>query len=201
MNRLLKVVCVVAVVWLSQLTLAQAEERKEDHDALRALLTKAAEALNSRNLDSVADSLHPGFTAITVDNQKLVGLDAFKTYFNGLFDGPQAMLTKMEVKPVADELTRFLGENTGVTYGTSEDTFHFKDGETRTMKIRWSAVVAKDADRWKLVSIHFSPNLLDNPMLEAAKDYGKKFSLIAGVGGLIVGAILMLLLRRRPQPA
>ena len=66
---------------------------------------------------------------ITVDNQKLVGLDALKKYYAALFDGPNAMLAKMEVKPVADELTRFVGDTTGVVYGVSDDTYTFQDGE------------------------------------------------------------------------
>ncbi len=70
--------------------------------------------------------LHPGFTIITVDNQKLVGLDTVKKYYAALFDGPNAMLAKLEAKPVADELTRFLGDTTGVVYGVSDDTYTFR---------------------------------------------------------------------------
>jgi hypothetical protein len=147
----------------------------------------------------MAGSVHPGITVITVDNQKLVGLDAVKKYYAALFDGPNALLTKMEVKPVADEITQFLGETTGVVYGVSEDTYQFKDGETRTMNTRWSATVAREGDAWKLVNAHLSSNLLDNPMIDAAKAQAQKFAGIAGVIGLVVGALLMMLLRRRPK--
>lgn len=178
---------------------APAEERKADHDALRAILAKSADALNTRKLDSVAGLLHPGFTVITVDNQKLVGLDALKKYYANLFDGPNALLTRLEVKPVADELTRFVSDTSGVVYGESDDTYNFRDGDVRTMKTRWSAVVQKDGDAWKLVNVHFSANLLDNPMLDAAKGYAKRMMWIAGIVGLAIGALLMLLLRRRPR--
>jgi len=194
--------CAVAAIVATGVALAQApqvEERKQDHDALRALLAKATQALNTRTLDSMAGALHPGFTIITVDNQKIVGLDALKKYYASLFDGPNAVLTKLEAKPVADELTRFVDDTTGVVYGASDDTYVFKDGETRTMKTRWSATVAKDGDAWKLVNVHFSANAFDNPLLDAAKAYAQKMAIIAGVVGLVVGALLMALLRRRPR--
>jgi uncharacterized protein (TIGR02246 family) len=192
----------VLALWAANVAFAQTappEERKADHDALRAILAKSADALNTRKLDSIADLLHPGFTVITVDNQKLVGVDALKKYYAGLFDGPNAMLAKLEVKPVADELTRFVSDSSGVVYGVSDDTYTFRDGDVRTMKTRWSAVVQKDGDAWKLVNVHFSANLLDNPMLDAAKGYAQRLMWIAGVVGLVLGALLMLMLRRRPR--
>lgn len=202
MSRNRCMACVVAVVVASSIASAQTppiEERKADHDALRELLVKSSQALNTRNLDSMAGALYPGFTVITVDNQKLVGLDALKKYYSGLFDGPNAVLAKLETKPVADELTQFLDETTGVVYGASDDTYIFKDGDTRTMKSRWSAVVAKDGSVWKVVNVHFSVNLFDNPLLDAAKTYTWKIAIIAGVAGLLVGALPMAFLRRRSR--
>ena len=101
----------------------------------------------------------------------------------------------MEVKPVSDELTRFVSDTSGVVYGVSDDAYTFRDGDVRTMKTRWSAVVQKDGDAWKLVNVHFSSNLLDNPMLDAAKSYAQRMAWIAGAVGLVVGALLMALLR------
>jgi hypothetical protein len=178
---------------------APAEERKADHDALRAMLVNTAQALNTRQLDSIAGVVHPGLTVITIDNQKLVSLEALKEYYAGLFEGPTALLTKMETKPVADEVTRFLGDSTGVVYGASDDVYHFRDGDVRNLKTRWSAVVAKEGETWKLVNVHFSTNLLDNPMLDATKAAGQKIAIAAGVVGLVLGALLMALLRRRSR--
>ena len=116
---------------------------------------------------------------------------------DGLFEGPGAMFAKIEVRPVADELTRFLDDNSGVVYGTSDDTFHFKDGEVRSMKTRWSATVQKEGDLWKLVDVHFSANVLDNPLLSTAKSYAVKLAVGGLFAGLVIGVLLMALLRRR----
>lgn len=201
MDAIRSLLC-VAALFVASVVSAQTppdEARKADHDALRALLVQSAAALNARNLDAAAPLLDPGLTLITVDNQKLVGLDAVKKYYAGLFEGPSAMLTKMEVKPVADDLTRFISDTSGVVYGVSDDTYTFRDGDVRTMKTRWSAVVQKEGDAWKLVNVHFSSNLLDNPMLDAAKASVTKAALLAGLVGLVVGALLMALLRRRAR--
>jgi uncharacterized protein (TIGR02246 family) len=173
------------------------EGRKTDHDALRALMVKSAQALNTRNLDALAGIARNDLTVITVDNQKLVGLEALKKYYAGLFEAPSAIVAKLEVKPTADDLTRFLTDTSGVVYGTSDDIYDFKDGDRRTMKSRWSAVVMKDGDAWKLVNVHFSANVLDNPVLDAAKGYAKKVAIIAAIVGIVVGGLLMALLRRR----
>ena len=166
---------------------------------MRALLVRGAETLNSRNFDAIAPSVDSGFTIITVDNQKHVGLDAFKKYYLGLFDGPNALLAKFETRVTADEETRFVDANTGVTYGTSQDTFHFKDGEVRTMQTRWSAVTKKDTGGWKLVNVHLSANVLDNPVLDATKSFSKKLVALGVVIGLVVGGLLVAFLRRRPH--
>lgn len=196
-RRLAAVLALFLVAAVASAQSSPGEERKADHDALRALLTTSAQALSTRQLDSLAGRVAPGFTVITVDNRKLVGLEAVKKYYSTLFDGPDAILTKLEVNPVADELTSFLGENSGVVYGVSDDVYRFKDGDTRNMQTRWSAVVARDGETWKLVNVHFSANLLDNPMLDAAKAYAQKTSIIGGVAGLIAGALLMAVIRRR----
>jgi ketosteroid isomerase-like protein len=177
----------------------QSAELAKDHDALRALLVRGAEALNKRNFDAVAPSLHPAFTIITADNQKHVGLDAFKKYYLGLFEGPNAVLSKFETRVTADDETRFIDAGTGVVYGTSQETYQFKDGDVRTMQTRWSAVTKKEAGDWKLVNVHFSANVLDNPVLDATKSVSKKLAAGGAVIGLVVGVLLMALLRRRAR--
>ena len=178
-------------------SLAQQEERHEDHEALRALLKTAAEALNTRNFGTIAPLLHQDFTIITVDNQKLTGLEAFERYWNNLFSGEDAVLERIEVNPEADELTRFLDENTGVSHGTSRDTYHFTNGDVRTMNTRWTAVVQKQEGPWKLVTVHFSANILDNPVLEATRRQTLNIAGSALIGGLVLGIAITLIARRR----
>jgi len=176
---------------------AASEERSEDHEALRGLMKLATEALNTRNFDLIAPHLHPNFTVITVDNRKIASLDEFRTYWNGLFTGPGAMLKQIEARPEADALTEFLDADTGVTHGSSNDVYHFADGEVRTMSSRWTVVVEKMPDGWKLAKAHFSASILDNPILSAAKSMLYKTAAGAAVLGLVLGALIMALVKRK----
>ncbi|MBL8507009.1 MAG: hypothetical protein JNM11_01000, partial [Chitinimonas sp.] len=65
------------------------------------------------------------------------------------------------------------------------------------MPTRWTAVVAREGGSWKLVKLHFSVNLLDNPMLTATKEYALRGVLAVGVVLLLLGAILGYWLGRR----
>lgn len=195
-----------AKVWLAAFAMtllavttaaAAQEERKADHDQLRELMKRGAEALNTRKLDIMAPYLHPDFTIVTADNRKLRGLPEFKQYWNGLFEGKDAVLKSIETKLETDDLARFLDDDSGVSFGTSDDRYTFNDGDVRQMKSRWSAVVQKDGDTWKLVSVHFSANLLDNPVLDAARKAAQKTAPISGAIGIAVGLAIGFLLRRR----
>ena len=186
-----------AMALLAATSATAQEQRKADHDQLRDLLKRGAEALNTRKLDAMAPYLHPDVTVVTVDNRKIRGLPEFKQYWSGLFEGKDAVLKSIETKPEADELSRFLDDNTGMSFGTSDDRYTFNDGDVRQMKSRWSALVQKDGDAWKIVSVHFSANLLDNPVLDAAKQAVQKWALIAGAIGIFLGLAFGLLMRRR----
>jgi ketosteroid isomerase-like protein len=195
-------VTLAALVLLTSLGLAAPvppaqEEHSQDHDQLRALLKRGAEALNTRQLDSMAPYLHPEFTLVTVDNHKLKGIAELKTYLNELFDGETPIFKSMEVRPEADDLTTFLDEDSGVVYGTSNDRYTFSDGDVREMSTRWTAVVQKDGETWKLVSVHFSANLLDNPVIDAAKTTARRLIFIVGGIGLAAGLVIGFLVRRR----
>ena len=59
------------------------------------------------------------------------------------------------------------------------------------MTTSWTAVVKKDNNIWKLVKVHFSANILDNPVLDYAAEAAKRSLLITGLsaafGGILVG--------------
>ncbi|MEH2056613.1 MAG: hypothetical protein V7K97_10755 [Nostoc sp.] len=47
--------------------------------------------------------------------------------------------------------------------------------------------------------LHFSSNLLNKPVLNAAQQLGWILAVAAGVGGFVLGGVAMLLLRRRTK--
>ena len=174
-----------------------ASDREKDHEELRALLRTAKEAVNAKNFDALKPLFHEKFSITTVDQKFFTNFDEFKKEFAGLFTGDKAPLKSITFNPEADALTEFVGDNLGLSHGTSTDTYIFSDGDTRTMKSRWTATLIKADGKWKILNLHVGANILDNPVTEAAKGYVSKVGLGAGLGGLLLGFLLAWFMRGR----
>ncbi len=85
------------------------------------------------------------------------------------------------------------------TTGYAYASFSFKDGKAADMALRWTAVLQKLQDKWTIQSLHFSSNLLDNPVLNTAQQLGRIRAVAAGVRGFLLGVVTILLLRRRTE--
>ncbi len=191
---------VFSLLLVSLLTIqpSTANDREADHEALRKIMKISSEALNSGNLDLLKPVLSAEhFSIVTVDSQRFDSLEAFSAYWNQLFVGENALLERIEVDPTADSETEFIAENVGVVGGTSTETYHFTDGDVIPMKTRWSAVTIKEGDDWKLARIHFSANILDNPLLDLAKQKMIQYVIIVFLAGLVLGLLLMGIIRRK----
>ena len=164
--------------------------RKADHEELRALKDAFAAAINARDFESARPLLSESFTFTTIANQRLVGVDEMKAYWDKMFVGEKAVLDSMTVAPEADEETVFLSETVGVTQGESKDVYEFKSVGRRDLTSRWTAVVEKVDGKWKVARVHMSANVLDNAVLDGVAKIGTIKTAIGTGGGLIVGLIL-----------
>jgi len=180
------------LVLMGSYTMTAAEERRQDHEALRAMLQTVTEAMNSKHLEALAPLLYDTFSITTVEQKLFTHFADFQAYYAGLFTGPKAPLRSITFQPEADALTEFVGDNIGLSHGTSRDTYTFANGETRVMTSRWTATLYKDQDTWKIVNVHIGANLFDNPVLNALQSWLYK----VGVGALLAGAILGFLIAR-----
>jgi hypothetical protein len=188
MLRIASVICAVFAISIN----ASAQNIEADHEELRALLRSATEAMNSRNFDALAPIFHEKFSITTVDQKLFTNFADFKNYYAQLFNGPNAPLKSITFNPVADDLTEFIGGNVGLSHGTSNDTYQFSDGDTRAMASRWTATVIKDNGKWKILNVHIGTDLVNNPVVEAARGYVYK----VGGGALIVGLLLGFVIAR-----
>src|SRR6201999_1975825 len=131
---------------------AQAQDREADHNELRALLRTATDAMNAGNVEALRPLFYEKFSITTVDQKLFTSIDDFKNYYDGMLKGPNAKVKSIVFKPEADALTDFVGDNVGLSHGTSTDTFTFSDGDVRTMTSRWTATVYKDNGKWKILN-------------------------------------------------
>ncbi|OUL36524.1 protein kinase [Nostoc sp. T09] len=175
---------------------ASADTNQQEINAIIRTREIALQALNNRDFSKIEPYLHPTFTITTVDNQVFRKVPEFEKYWNQQFSTTIQDI-KMNLK--GEPVRTFLSPETVVSAGDAIATFSFKDGKVADMGMRWTAVLLKLQDKWTIQSLHFSSNLLDNPLLNGAQRLGRIMAIAAGVGGFALGAVTMLLLRRQPK--
>ncbi|WP_392480873.1 YybH family protein [Nostoc sp. C110] len=195
-TQLLWSVLLVLVIW-NQPQYALADVNPQEINAIIRTRDIALQALNSRDFAKIQPYLHPNFTITTVDNQIFHKVPEFEKYWNQQFSSSIKDI-KMQLK--GDTLRTFLTPDIDVASGEAIASFSFKDGKAADMALRWTAVLQKLQDKWTIQSLHFSSNLLNNPVLNAAQQLGRILAVAAGIGGFLLGAVTMLLLRRRTKP-
>jgi ketosteroid isomerase-like protein len=185
----------MVVIWNIPLS-ALADVNQQDIDSIIRTRELALQALNTRDFSQIEPYLHPSFTITTVDNQVFHKVPEFEKYWNQQFADT---IENIQMALKGDILRTFLSPQTLVSSGDAIATFSFKDGNVADMAMRWTAVLQKLQDRWTIQSLHFSSNLLDNPVLNAAQRQRWIFAVVAGIGGFLLGVITMLLLRLIPK--
>lgn len=194
-SQLLWVALLMLAIWNVPLC-AWADVNQQEVNAIIRTREMALQALNTRDFSKIEPYLHPSFTITTVDNRVFHKVPEFEKYWNQQFSSSIKDI-KMEAK--VDTPRTFLSPETAISYGDANATFYFKDGNKPTMAMRWTAVLQKFQGKWTIQSLHFSSNLLDNPVLRGAQLASRVWAVAAGVGGILVGAVAMLLLRRKPK--
>lgn len=175
-----------------------AETDHEIHQELRGILMTVQNSVNSGNFDAMLPVLSKDIEATTITQEVMHGPQEVSAYFKKWF-GPGGFLKKLEMHFTADALTELSADKSwGVVRGSALESYTLADGRKYDMKSRWTATVVKEPDgKWRLRTIHFGTNFLDNPILDAAKDAVVKYAAISGVIGLLAGALLGFLLARR----
>jgi len=195
-NRCWQLVCCVLLmlaIWNTPQS-AFAQTNQKDIDAIINTGKIALQALNSRNFAKIEPYLHPTFTITTVDNKVFHKAQDFEAYWNKQFS---KTIKDIKMSFTVDEPRRFLSPETEVSYGNAISTFYFQDGNSADMAMRWTAVMQKFQGRWMIQSLHFSSNLLDNPVLKGAQQQGNAIAVAASLIGVLLGALGMLLWQRR----
>lgn len=189
-------------------SLAAQEPAEDDatHKELIALRDEAVAALNKQDLDKLLPLIHPKlvFTAPYPEAGKEVrrGPQGFKDYYDELFTGPNRRAKSMTTEVKVDDYSIIYGGDTAIAWGSSRDTYHMLDGTDSVIPSRWSCTLVRENDRWLIAEFHVSVNMFNNPVTETAvQKTGWMVGGIAGVVGLLVGAISAMALGRGKAPA
>ncbi len=165
---------------------AEEDTHAADHEQLRGLLREATRALNEYDLDALAPLLAPGFFVVMADQTVITDFENLKAYFQANFRAEDAPLRGLRIEPEALALSQFIDGQVAVDYGMSTDTYSLPGGATMEMESRWTATLVQNDGRWQIKTLHAGVNMVDNPILTAAR----QGSYLWAVGGLVVGALL-----------
>ena len=164
----------------------------QERSILRQMLSDIEQALNDKQIKPVLDLLEDDAVVIFLNGHVARGPDGVRAYFEDIFSGSQAVLKDYQTRANVGAPARFYND-IAVADGTTEDTFYFIDGSDMTVTIYWSAVLNRSGDGWKVVNLHFSSNLFDNPLMAALQQ--KMIVLIAAA--FFIGSLIVFLLMRR----
>lgn len=169
------------------------------HAELRALRDRAVAAVNKRDADALMKELAPNIVFTAMNNEVVYGIDEAKAYYQRMLVGAGRIVENMTLSIETDRLSQ-LYENNNVAIAAGSSNAHFKlaVGTEFDVPLRWSATVHRADGQWKLVNVHFSANMFDNPALDTAKASIKWISLACGLAALLIGFLLG---RRRRRSA
>lgn len=183
----MKKLLLLLAVWVLAIPAVKAEENKATHDELRAMRDGLLAAVNKNDVDGIVGYMHPNVVVTWQNGEVSRGRDGMRAYYNKLMNGPNRIVQSFTTKVNVDELTILYGENTGVSFGSSDDHFKLTSGLDLGLQDRWTATVVREQGKWLITSFHISANVFENQLLTDAKKLFTGIALAAGVVGLVLG--------------
>ena len=158
------------------------------HNELRALRDQAVAAVNKRDADSLMQVLDPNITFTAMNNDVVHGLEQAKAYYQRMLVGSGRIVEEMSLTVVPDELTGLYENGTiGISAGSSVAHFKLATGSEFDVPLRWTATLHRSNDKWSILSLHYSANMFDNPVLDL---YVRKTALYTGGGAVLAGLVI-----------
>lgn len=175
---------------------ADTDPHAEDRAEMRAMMAGIQEALNEQDLDALRPYLDENAVVTFHDTEVAQGFDELRAYYEDKLGSASAVLTDYSTAGEVDGPAIFHGD-TAVAFGHANDRFHFRGGKEIALTTRWTATLRDSEAGWKIIALHFSADLFDNPLLHGME----RAALYSGLGGALAGLVLGFILFRRRRSA
>lgn len=170
---------------------AEVDPREGDRQLLRGILADVEKSLNNKDFSLVLKHLHPD-AVVTYYNAEVTRNHAeAEAYFQRMIVDTNAVVKEFTTVASIGAPALFYG-NTAVAWGTTAETYTLATGLEFRLDGNWTVTLQKTDDQWKIIALHFSTNLFDNPLLNNAK----RFSWIVGVVAFLSGLLVMFVIGR-----
>jgi ketosteroid isomerase-like protein len=172
----------------------------EVDQAITHLREGLIDSFNKGDIDRLLTFLDTNAVVTWQSGEVSEGTAAVKAYYDKMMKGDHPVVSKITSEPKV--LGRHIQGDWAISWGELNDHFLLTDGRDLPLNSHFTATIAKRGDNWKVSAFHASVDAFNNPITAMAV---KKISLVAGIGGIITGAIVGLviasLLRRSKNPA
>ena len=176
-------------------SVAQAQDEAV-HDQIRAMRDRAIAAFEARDVEALFAELDDRVIFTAMNNETVTGKDALTAYYAKMMDGSAGLVSDLQVAFETDALATLLaGNQAAVASGSVVAAFKMRAGLEFSVPLRWTATLSRDSGAWKIVALHFSANIFDNPIDSALRSY--LWLMLAAA--LAVGLVAGLVLRRRRE--
>lgn len=190
LKKLLLTVCSVFV--LAPITsMAQDDGHAADREALLEILTGIEAALNAQDLSQALEYLDEQVVITYQDSTVTKGHDGATEYYNRMMEGAAAVVKEFSTVASVGSPAIFHGD-TAVAYGTTKDRYVLAAGMEIDLNANWSMSARLVDGEWKVIALHFSTDMFDNPLLNNSR----RLTRIVGVAGVVGGMLLMWLIGR-----
>lgn len=171
-----------------------------DREQLRLLREALTEAVIAGDVEKQIEYVHADVVTVWQNNQIARGHDGLREFMGEISSGDENIFQGYTERPTSDEVRILPGGNTAIAYGKSVPHYKWL-GIEFDLENRWTATLLKSDDQWKIAAYHVSGNIVDNPVLTAAKNSVYWVAGIALVIGLAVGVVGTKLAQNKRQPA
>ena len=186
---------------------ALSESAEATHAQLRALRDALLGAWQQRDLDGMLSHVAPNVVVTWQNGEVSRGPEGLRKFYDEVLSGNDKIVTHIASTLKVDELSILYGEGTAIAFGSIHDELTLNHsiaraaflgaGDVFKLDSRWTATLVKIDGQWKLAAYHVSTDAFSNPILAKAVAAGQREAILAGVGGLIVGALAVWFFRRR----
>jgi ketosteroid isomerase-like protein len=184
---------------LAAVTCALAAGPADDEARIASVLADLEAATNERDIARLLRHATEDIVVISKNGETLAGRPALDAYLRKMI-GAAPSLREMRSRVRQDAPPRIQGA-LALVEGRSDDLYVFTAGMRLAIVTTWSATLVRESGDWRIARLHFSFNLFDNPILDAARSamwWAAALGMLAGVGCAAAGwGIVRLLGRRR----
>lgn len=175
-----------------------ADQYDADRHQMKLMLDDIREKLNHPDqLQAIVPYFDDNAIVTFYDARTVIGPDGLKNYIQKMVTGSNPVLKSYKVYGSEITPATVYSNNTATAYGWIKNNFEFVTGESIDVEGRWTATLIKESDHWKIVTLQFTANLFDNPLLNAIEHKLIYIAVITLVVGLLSGYFLTRLFFRR----